>query len=199
MIEILIMKLYGIILAAGESSRMGSPKALLKIEEKTFADIIEEKLRRAGVSASCIVLGCGAAEIEKSLNADRLNIIINPQWKKGQLSSLKAAVKKIPADASGALVCLIDHPMVKLSTIGKMICLFKKENPHGVIPVFRDRGGHPVVFSKGVFGALIRAPLNEGARAVTKNNRFNFLRVEVDDPYVIQDIDTPGDYEKIGK
>jgi len=193
------MKIYGIILAGGESSRMGSPKPLLEIGGKTFAELIAEKLRHCGISSTYIVLGAHFQKIKKSLNATDLNIIINPQWEEGQLSSLKAAIRKIPADASGIIVCLIDHPMVKVKTIGRLIDIFKKATPHGVIPVFSGRGGHPVIFAREVFSALLKAPLKRGARAVTGDTSYSFFRVDVEDPYILQDIDTPGDYKNIGK
>ncbi|MFC2061100.1 NTP transferase domain-containing protein [Elusimicrobiota bacterium] len=188
-----------IILAAGESARMGSPKALLKIEDKNFIDIIREKLMEAGISDICLVLGAGAGDVKSNLNTDGLNIKINENWEKGQLSSLKTGLKGVSDQANAVMMCLIDHPQVQLETIKKLIVGFMDTKADIVIPQYQERGGHPVIYNKTVFKALMEAPLDKGARVIAKDSQYNILKVDVDDPYIRQDIDTPEEYNQIGR
>lgn len=190
------MRITGIILAGGESLRMGTPKPLLKIGQQNFTDIIIRKFHQSGIDNIYLVLGAHHKIIEKKINVKNLNIVINKFWRKGQLSSLKAAIKGIP-DTDAVLVALVDHPSVRVTTIKKLLCESLKSNADIIIPVYKNRGGHPVVFKSTVFKALMEAPLSEGARAVIDDGRFNILRVSVNDPFIRQDIDTPKDYEKI--
>lgn len=191
-------KIMGVILAAGESSRMGFPKPLLKIRGINFTDIIRKKLLKAGINDICLILGADADYIKKNLNTQNLNIIINKSWRKGQLSSLKTALGNIPTEAEAIMMCLIDHPQVKIATIRKLVKTYEKNEADIVIPVYKGRGGHPVIFSRSVFGALAEAPLDKGAKAVTGNPGYKILRINVEDPYIRQDIDSSEEYKKIG-
>ncbi|MEA3507186.1 MAG: nucleotidyltransferase family protein [Elusimicrobiota bacterium] len=189
--------IIGIILAAGASSRMGSPKALLKISGTTFTEVIKGKLNKAGIKQVYLVLGAGASRIRGNLNMERLNIIINDSWEKGQLSSLKKAVNELSPETDAVMMALIDHPQVKTDTIKKLIKVFRDKVPDIVLPQYRGRGGHPVIFSRSVFNQILKAPLTEGARVVVRNKANNVVRLEVDDKYIRQDIDTKKDFGKI--
>ncbi|MDA3792323.1 MAG: nucleotidyltransferase family protein [Elusimicrobia bacterium] len=191
-----------VILAAGASSRMGRSKALLRVGKTTFAGLIQSKLNKAGIKNIYLVLGARANYIKKNLNTEGLNIIINNSWEKGQLSSLKKAVKKLSPETDAFLMCLIDHPQVKLDTLNKIIKtylenVFRKKAADIVLPEYKGRGGHPVIFSRSVFKELLRVPLNKGARAVVRNKKNNVIRVKVNDRYIRQDIDTEKEYNKV--
>jgi molybdenum cofactor cytidylyltransferase len=190
-------KITAIILSGGSSSRMGSPKSLLEIQGKTFIDIIKEKIHASGINDIYIVLGSDPDYIINNLNKDNLEIIINKSWKNGQLSSLKAAVQKAGDKSDAVMMFLVDHPQVKLDTIRKLINVYNYEKAHIIIPEYNGRGGHPVIFSKETFAGILEAPLNEGAKAVVRDNRYKRIRIPVDDPYVLQDIDTPAEFKKI--
>ncbi len=192
-------KIPAIILAAGASSRMGRPKPLLELEGRSFADIAAGTLAAAGIKDIYMVLGCRAGEVSSALKSKKLKIIINSDWPKGQLSSLKAALRKLPLKTRGVLVCLSDHPRVSTETVIRILEGFSSGMGEVILPSCNGRRGHPVLFSRRVFGALLETPDDRGAREVVRSGRFSLGVVEVDDPFIFQDIDTPKEYGEMLK
>ncbi|MGM0442146.1 MAG: nucleotidyltransferase family protein [Elusimicrobiota bacterium] len=191
-------KICAVILAAGESRRMGKLKPLLTLGDKNFTQILKDKIKGAGIRDIYLVLGARAGYIKENLNTSGLNIIINKSWPEGQLSSLKAALKKIKNKYRGLMMFLIDHPQVKQETVDALLGAFEKNPEKDIfIPSYKMSAGHPVIWSRSVFDALLDAPLNQGARVVTKNPEFKKEWVNVDDPYIKQDIDTPQDLRQV--
>ncbi|MBN2407753.1 MAG: nucleotidyltransferase family protein [Elusimicrobia bacterium] len=191
------MNICGVILAGGESSRMGRPKPLLELSGRNFAEVISGKLREAGIGEIYVVLGARASYIDENLNLKGVKILINEDWEKGQLSSLKKAVGVLRGSADALVVCLIDHPQVSEKTLETMLKRFGSSDCDILVPSYNGKGGHPVIFRNTVFGALLSAPLAGGAKTVVRDGRWNVERVAVKDAFVIQDIDTPEEYEKI--
>lgn len=189
-------RIAGIILAGGESKRMGRPKPLIDVGGKTFSQIIVEKLKSAGLRDISIVLGSDAENIKKDLNIKNIKTIINSNWRGGQISSLKAALKNVSSDTEALVVCLIDHPGVSVTTIDSIISEYLLGGNDIVIPVYAGRGGHPVVFGRRVFNDLMAASEKSGAREVVRSGKFRVARISLDDPFIRQDLDTPDDYSK---
>ena len=92
--------------------------------------------------------------------------MINEEWEKGQLSSIQAAIRSLPAGTDGLILCLIDHPLISAVLIDDLIEQFYAAKMKIVLPVFRGQRGHPVIFSAGLYDELLAAPLDQGARAV---------------------------------
>lgn len=158
--------LAAVILSGGASSRMGSPKALLPYQGRPFLEHLMEITNRPEIGARKVVLGADADSIAKAIPLKANEIVINPAWEKGQLSSIQAAVRKIPAGTDGMLLCLIDHPLISSALVSELITQFYKSRKPIVLPVFEGRRGHPVIFSASLYDELLRAPLETGARAV---------------------------------
>ena len=110
-----------IILAAGDSSRMGSPKALLKLGNRNFIEEVCVALSEAGIEDICAVLGSHHAAITGLWKRGSERIVINPEPEKGQISSLRCGLKDVPGNAEAVLICLVDQPLVKAGTIKKII------------------------------------------------------------------------------
>ena len=185
----------GIILAAGASSRMGSPKALVDIGVKTFVRHLVDVLNEAGIEDIVVVLGAEAGSVGRFL--DPSSIVINPQWRKGQLSSLlvglDATCRKNP---EAVLVCPVDHPLVSSSLIRRLVDAWRFTGKEIVIPVFGGVRGHPVVFSASMFGALRNASPEIGARDVLWTYPECVLELPTRENGVILNIDRPKDYEE---
>jgi len=158
--------LAAVILSGGASSRMGSPKALLPYQGRPFLEHLLEITIHPEIGVRRVVLGADAESIAKAIPLKANEMIINSQWEKGQLSSIQAAVRKLPAGTDGMLLCLIDHPLISSALVGELIAQFYKSKKPIVLPVYEGRRGHPVIFSASLYPELLRAPLETGARAV---------------------------------
>ena len=158
--------LTAVILSGGASSRMGSPKALLPYQGRPFLEHLLEITTRPEIIARKVVLGADADSIAKAIPLKANEIVINPNWEKGQLSSIQAGVRKLPAGTDGMLLFLIDHPLISSALVGELIADFYKSKKPIVLPVYEGRRGHPVIFSASLYDELLRAPLETGARAV---------------------------------
>jgi len=188
----------GILLAAGESRRMGFPKPLLPVGSETF---LKRTLRSMLEVARNIIVVTGAYEqqVRDEVPADgRLRIVHNPEFRRGQLSSLKCAISAASQDVDGVLVHLADHPLVQAATFRAMVetCLITRAS----ILVARHHGrrGHPVLFAKAVFPELLAAPDDGGARVVVNADPARVAYVDVEDPGVTLDLDTPEDLVRAG-
>ncbi len=190
----------GIILAAGESRRMGRDKALLPLGRETFLTHLIETLP-GEVSPLVVVLGHHADEIESRIRPGRnVPILRNPDYPLGQLSSLKVALRFLQKEPlAGALVCLVDHPAISQTVIRQMLERFRKISPGIVIPTFQGRRGHPVLFAASLFAELLDAPMEAGARFVVSAHANEVELVETGEEGILLDVDLPADYETLLK
>ena len=195
--------LAAIILAAGDSTRMGRPKALLPDPDgRPFVARLVRTFAAAGLHDIVIVTGSLHAAIAEAVAADGLpvapNLVNNPQPALGQVSSLWMgldAVSRLGVD--GMLMTLVDIPLVRASTIQKVIDEWTQSRAPIVRPAVGDRHGHPVLFDRSLFDALRHAPITEGARAVVHANADRIVNVQVDDEGCLLDVDTPADYNAL--
>jgi molybdenum cofactor cytidylyltransferase len=192
------------ILSAGESSRMGRPKALLPIDGVRFIEKIVTSLRSTRVGKIMVVLGHNAAAIRQRISDLQVDLVLNPDYKQGQLSSLAAAIRSIEAAndverVDGILVHLVDHPYINADLVNSMIDRFYETKKLIVVPRYQDRRGHPVIFSKALFGELLATPLDRGAKAVVHAHRDDTLEIDTNDEGAIIDIDTPEEYRRYVK
>ena len=190
--------LEGIILAAGESRRVGYPKPILKIDGQTFIERIAESML-AVVPRLTIVLGAHSDRVRAAIPRDaRIVIVENPNYSRGQLSSLKVGLSALQADATGALVHLGDHPMVRVETFQAIVDSYNRLDQPIVIARHEGHRGHPVVFDRAIFAELQSAPEEEGARHVVNVNASRVAYVDLDDPGINLDLDTPSDLIRAG-
>lgn len=196
--------IVAVILSAGESSRMGRPKALLPIDGVRFIEKIVNALGSTQVGKILVVLGHNADEMREKIADLPVSIVVNSQYKSGQLSSLVAAIREIDgwysaAEVDAILVHLVDHPYINSRLVDSMIERFYQSRQLIVVPRFRGRRGHPVIFSRLLFSELLNAPLDRGAKPVVHAHRDDTLEIDTDDPGVTIDIDTPEEYRQFVK
>ena len=193
--------IVAVVLSAGESSRMGRPKALLPIDGVRFIEKIVTALKATRVEEIIAVLGHNAEEMRQKISDLPVKIVINPQYKQGQLSSLIAAIRAIEAgekaqSVDGILVHLVDHPYLNPELVNLMIDRFYETKKLIVVPRYQSRRGHPVIFSRQLFAELLAAPVDQGAKPVVRAHREETLEIDTDDAGVTVDIDTPEEYRK---
>ena len=187
-----------VILSAGESSRMGRPKALLPIDGQTFIEKIVGALKGAQIGNVIVILGHNAEEMRRRIEHLPVEFLVNPDYKLGQLSSLQVAVRHLEntADCDGMLVHLVDHPYIDAKLVKVMIERFYDGGKLIVVPRHGNKRGHPVIFSRKLFGELLAAPMDQGAKAVVNTHRNETLEVDTQDSGVNVDIDTPELYRQ---
>ena len=193
--------IVAVVLSAGESSRMGRPKALLPVDGVRFIEKIVATLKSTHVGEIIVVLGHNAEEMRQKINDLPVTIVVNPNYKQGQLSSLIAAINTIQSSkrsesVDGILVHLVDHPYINPDLVNSMIDRFHETKKLIVVPRYQGRRGHPVIFSSALFAALLAAPLDQGAKAVVQSHRGDTLEIDTEDEGVTIDIDTPEEYRQ---
>ncbi len=184
--------LAAVILAAGESRRMGSPKALLPYQSHTFLEHLLGVTRHPKVGVVRVVLGAHAEEICGRLGLDPATVVVNADWEQGQLSSIQAALRSLPAGASdGILLCLVDHPLVSAAIIAALIQQFYASGKLIVLPTYKGKRGHPVIFASSLYEELLAAPLDKGARAVVWAHTAEVLEVPTAEEGVLLNLNDP--------
>jgi molybdenum cofactor cytidylyltransferase len=197
--------LPAVILAAGASTRMGSPKALLAAPSgRPFVAAIVRALAAAQVTDIVIVTGANHDPIVEAVTADAAPVTPrfarNPDPSRGQLSSLWIGMDAaVTADTDALIVTLVDVPMVDPATIAQVIAAWHRTRAPIVRPAIGDRHGHPVIFDRSVFAELRAAPLEHGAKTVVRAHATEVLDVPVRDAGSLVDVDTPQDYEALRK
>ena len=192
----------GIILAAGDSTRMGSPKALLEAPDgRAFVAWIVRTWHTADVRDIVVVTGRDNDAIVSALDRDRAEpsplIVQNVDPSRGQLSSLLVGLDAVvQASTDGVLVTLVDVPFATAATVTAVIDAWRRLRVPIVRPAIGNRHGHPVLFDRAVFDELRRAPASAGAKTVVRAHEHQIVNVQVTDEGCVVDIDTPLDYER---
>jgi molybdenum cofactor cytidylyltransferase len=189
-----------VILAAGASSRMGRAKAALPLGTgETFLSHIVKTMSAAGLSDIVIVSGANPEATRAACPpSSRVQLVHNPRWQTGQLSSLLTGLD-VPASTpiEAAIVALIDVPLVSAQTVRALVGAWRESRAPIVRPARGHEHGHPVIFDAAVFEELRRADLDVGAKAVVRAHETEILNLAVEDPGAYQDIDTPEDYARL--
>jgi molybdenum cofactor cytidylyltransferase len=158
--------LAAVILSGGASRRMGSPKALVSYQGRPFLEHLLSVTKHPAIDVRRVVLGADADTISKEIALAPGEIVINQDWEKGQLSSIHAALRSLPPNTDGMLLCPVDHPLVSAVLVSSLIDVFLESHAPVVVPVYRGKRGHPVIFSAAVYEELLNAPEQQGARSV---------------------------------
>lgn len=177
------------ILAAGESRRMGAPKALLPIHGTTFAEHLYAVMDHPRIGLRRIVLGAEAERIQAQLHLVSASIVHNPDWRAGQLSSIQAAIRALPVgETDGLIVCPVDHPLVSPELIARLIEQFDASGKLIVLPSYQGRRGHPAIFRETLYRELLSAPADVGARHVVHAHPDDVLEVPTDEEGVVRNL-----------
>ena len=192
----------GIILAGGFSSRMGQPKALLRVGASgpTFVRKLIHTLRQAGVDPVIVVVGASPERIQQAVAgvSPPVTVAVNERPWRGQLSSLIRGLDACEqSEVDAALVIPVDQPLIAPETVTRLVEAFRRTKAAVVRPVRGPQHGHPVIFGRSLFDELRQANPVEGARSVVKTHAADIADVPVEDDGAFIDIDTRDDYERL--
>jgi molybdenum cofactor cytidylyltransferase len=162
--------LAAVILSGGASQRMGSPKALLPYQGRPFLEHLLQVTQHPKIGARRVVLGAHAEPITSIVRLKPDEVVVNENWENGQLSSIQAGIRSLPAGTDGMMLCLIDHPLISAALVNDLIEQFyatqAADQAKIALPVFQGQRGHPVIFAAALYEELLAAPPDKGARAV---------------------------------
>ena len=188
--------IHGVVLAAGASTRMGRPKPLLEVDGTTFLERAIKLLRTAGCTYVVAVVNGSDDWIARVADSSGAAVVINDQPKSQQIDSLQLAIANLPDGYDAVVVLPVDFPRVKQETVNALLEEFSRAQPAVLNPAHNGKPGHPVIFSRDVVIELLRPDLPAGARSVVERHTRDAQTLDVDDPGVLIDIDTPADYQR---
>lgn len=189
-------KIAAVVLAAGASQRFGQCKQLIRLNGKPLLQHALDPVLKAGIDEVILVLGTEAEAILKEIDVGRARAVRNDRPEEGMSRSLKIALAALSPATEGALIILADQPFVSPETMAALIDIFRKTHPAAVIPTYNGFRGNPVLLSRSLFDEMQQIEGNIGCRALFGNHPGRIVKVAVDDPGVIIDIDTPEDFER---
>ena len=186
------MNIAGLILAAGESRRMGSPKALLPYQGESFLDTLIG-LFSARCSPVIVVLGAGADTI-RARTARPATFVVNANYALGMTTSLQCGLRAVPPEAEGVLFTLVDHPSVTLETVD---ALLTAPRPLVRVPRYGAERGHPIWFSRKLIPEFLAIPEGGAANLVVRGHAAETEFLDLDDRGITVDIDDPEAYRNL--
>jgi molybdenum cofactor cytidylyltransferase len=190
----------GVVLAAGDSTRMGRDKAFLQWRGKSFlVGAIEALIPHTELVI--VVAGNNAPTVAPVVYGQGASLAVNPAPERGQFSSLQAGLQDIlNRGRDAAIISLVDRPPVDADTVALLRAAFFDAINRGkwaVVPEHGGRHGHPILVAREMIEAFLRAPAGATARDVEHANQQHIEYVPVEDPLVIANVDTPEDYDKL--
>lgn len=193
------VRIAGVVLAAGGSTRMGRPKQSLPFRGKTILETVVDTALRSSLSRVVVVLGHRAAELS-ALLADRpVDLVTNADYPKGQSTSTRLGLQAVKEQADAVLFLLGDQPLVALATIESLLDAYRQQPVPVIQPLYDGRRGNPVLFGREVFPYFASLVGDQGARSLFKVFGDRVRRIPVPDPYIHFDIDTAADFLQLQK
>lgn len=186
-----------IVLAAGSSSRMGQPKQLLPIDGQPMVRRVTEAMCESGLDQVVVVVGAHAKAVTAALAGLPVEIVTNQDWAEGMSTSLRAGLGALGPEVQAVLIALADQPALTPDLLRTLVARHQSSRAPITAPFYRGQRGNPVLFDRNLFPELLAVEGDRGGRALFARYQGQIECLEVDDPAVIQDIDTYEDYERM--
>jgi len=185
-----------IVLAAGESRRMGRQKLLLPYGDTTVIDHIVSQVLASEVAQTIVVTGHDVQAVEAAVLGKPVTLVENRQYKDGMLTSIRAGLQSVPPEAKGFMVVLGDQPSISSALVNHLIDGFRAVEEGIVVPLYDDDTGHPIVISTAYRDEVLTNFDDTGLRGLIYGHPERVHRLPVELPGVLRDMDTPEDYER---
>jgi len=186
----------GILLAAGESRRMGSLKPLLPYGRSTIIEEIAQTLLESELDEVRVVLGHRQDEIARALTGKALHLVVNYHYQEGMLSSIQCGISSLSNDIEAVLLALVDQPFIFQAMINLLIERYKRGGKGIVIPIYKGKRGHPIIISMKYREEILNLDKEHGLRELMYAHPDDILEVESESELILQDLDYHEDYLK---
>lgn len=190
-------QIAAVILAAGASTRFGRCKQLIDWENKPLLAHVTDIALEADLEPVIVVLGSHADEIRPALSQCPVQTVMNWRWEEGMSTSVRIGLAALPPETEGALFLQGDQPLITADLLRSLVARFREDDASIVHPTHAGRRGTPVLFARHLFPELASVSGDEGGRALIARHPDEVATVEVHDPDMLADIDTPADYERL--
>jgi molybdenum cofactor cytidylyltransferase len=187
----------GILLAAGQSRRMGKFKQLLPFGGKSFLECCADNLLASNVDEVVVVTGHNAAAVQAALRDRAVKIAHNGQYSRGMSSSISRGIEAMSDRSRAALIALVDQPQIGPDIFNQVISVYLQSHPLIIIPTCRGKGGHPIIIDSSLRDQIIGMDLDLGLRDVLRAHESEIVRIEIGLDAILQDFDSPEDYERL--
>jgi molybdenum cofactor cytidylyltransferase len=186
-----------ILLAAGESRRMGQLKQLLPFGTKTVIETCLDALLASKADDVVVVLGHCADEIHARIEYLPITCVVNPDYQQGMSSSIKAGVCSVKADTQAVLIALVDQPLITSDIVDRLIDTHVREGATIGVPEFEGRSGHPILIDMIYRDEILAVDPQNGLREVIYRHWGDVSRLPVETDAIIQNMNTWDEYQRI--
>jgi molybdenum cofactor cytidylyltransferase len=183
--------LHAIVLAAGASTRFGSPKQLVRLAGRPLLHTVVTRAAEVTGNALIVVLGSQAAELAPLLKHSAGTIVVNHEWREGLASSIRAGVAHLPAACTGAMLVLADQAAVTADDLKRLAGSWRRQPQYIAAAMYAGTIGVPAIFPRASFRELSELRGDSGARALLRRNSDRLVRVAMESAAI--DLDTPED------
>jgi len=187
----------GVLLAAGESRRMGDFKQLLPLGEKTFVEHCVDQLLASGVGELIVVTGHREWDVRQALGGRPVRFAHNADYRSGMASSIKCGIRAASEKARAFLIALVDQPQIQAETIRHLIQVFDQGQARIVIPRYDERNGHPILLDERLRDEILNMSEEDGLRQIVRAHESEIQRIDVSSRAVVDDCDLPEDYDRL--
>jgi molybdenum cofactor cytidylyltransferase len=189
-----------ILLTAGNSSRFGSPKALVKLSNLTIIEQIQNVLIGSNLDEIIVVLGAFAEDIKQYLlKHKKIKVVYNKDYNLGQTSSFKAGLTAVSKQSQGVMLLPVDFPLVQTATINLLISQFQSRNASVLIPTYQNKKGHPPVFSRTLRKDFMALKDSEGLNTVAHKHAQEVCLCPVPDEGIVLSFNTPEEWAEVAR
>ena len=190
-------KITGILLAAGLSTRMGTPKQLLPFGNSTMIETVIDNLLQSKLGEVIVIIGHQADLIRSTIKSEPIQIVFNPNFYDGMLSSVQCGIRSVSKSSSAFAITLVDQPLITPDLIDIVITAHHENNYGITIPRFNGQRGHPAIFDRQYTEEILELDQHSGGvRSILQTHTDDIYYIQVDSNRILQDIDEKEDYKR---
>ena len=190
------MKSAAVVLAAGNSTRMGQQKLLLPFNGVTVIEHIIQTLKKSDVTDIIVVVGRDAELIRGALEGCAVTIVDNPDYEEGMLTSVRAGIGALDENIQGCLVCLGDQPALQDSVIEHVLTAGKQNETTIIVPEYKGKRGHPLFIPRDYWQHVLTSYDDVGLRGLLHEFNDDVHGLRVEESWILDDMDYPEDYQR---